>query len=402
MTPVLIVLNAGSSSLKFQVFDVLDGAEPRLVWKGLYEGLGETAHFLVKDTGGSVLDEMTWSSDDRFGHEEALMHLVSWLSQFREERKPVAIGHRVVHGGAAFSSPVLVDESVLQSLEALVPLAPLHQPHNLEPIRIVRRRLPGMPQVACFDTAFHQSQSDIATLFALPREMRERGVRRYGFHGLSYDYIASVLKHYDPRLAEGRVIVAHLGNGASLCALQGGVSIATTMGFSALDGLPMGTRCGAIDAGVVFFMLREMKLSPEAAERMLYTKSGFLGVSGLSNDMRVLRANAAENADSRRAIDLFVYRILREIGSLVAALGGIDGLIFTAGIGENDAATRAEVASGLAWAGLTLDERANSTGGPRISTGSGPEVWVIPTNEELVIARQTRSALVAAQTRLAS
>jgi acetate kinase len=324
------------------------------------------------------------------------------LSQFREERKPVAIGHRVVHGGAAFSSPVLVDESVLQSLEALVPLAPLHQPHNLEPIRIVRRRLPGMPQVACFDTAFHQSQSDIATLFALPREMRERGVRRYGFHGLSYDYIASVLKHYDPRLAEGRVIVAHLGNGASLCALQGGVSIATTMGFSALDGLPMGTRCGAIDAGVVFFMLREMKLSPEAAERMLYTKSGFLGVSGLSNDMRVLRANAAENADSRRAIDLFVYRILREIGSLVAALGGIDGLIFTAGIGENDAATRAEVASGLAWAGLTLDERANSTGGPRISTGSGPEVWVIPTNEELVIARQTRSALVAAQTRLAS
>jgi len=402
MTPVLIVLNAGSSSLKFQVFDVLDGAEPRLVWKGLYEGLGETAHFLVKDTGGSVLDEMTWSSDDRFGHEEALMHLVSWLSQFREERKPVAIGHRVVHGGAAFSSPVLVDESVVESLEALVPLAPLHQPHNLEPIRIVRRRLPGMPQVACFDTAFHQSQSDIATLFALPRDMRERGVRRYGFHGLSYDYIASVLKHYDPRLAEGRVIVAHLGNGASLCALQGGVSIATTMGFSALDGLPMGTRCGAIDAGVVFFMLREMKLSPEAAERMLYTKSGLLGVSGLSNDMRVLRANAAANADSRRAIDLFVYRILREIGSLVAALGGIDGLIFTAGIGENDAATRAEVTGGLAWAGLALDETANRNGGPRISTGSGPAVWIIPTNEELVIARQTRSVLGAAQTRLAS
>jgi acetate kinase len=402
MTPVLIVLNAGSSSLKFQVFDVLDGAEPRLVWKGLYEGLGESAHFLVKDTGGAVLDETTWSSDDRLGHEEALMHLVSWLSQFREERKPVAIGHRVVHGGASFSSPVLVDEAVLQSLEALVPLAPLHQPHNLEPIRIVRRRLPGMPQVACFDTAFHQSQSGIATMFALPREMRERGVRRYGFHGLSYDYIASVLKHYDPRLAEGRVIVAHLGNGASLCALQGGVSIATTMGFSALDGLPMGTRCGALDAGVVFFMLREMKLSPEAAERMLYTKSGLLGVSGLSNDMRVLRANAAANADSRRAIDLFVYRIVREVGSLVAALGGIDGLIFTAGIGENDAATRAEVTSGLAWAGLTLDESANSTGGPRISTGSGPEVWVIPTNEELVIARQTRSVLGAAQTRLAS
>jgi acetate kinase len=402
MTPVLIVLNAGSSSLKFQVFDMPDEAEPRLAWKGLYEGLGGDAHFIVRDTNGAILDERSWDPGEELGHEEALMHLIAWLREHQEGRKLVAIGHRVVHGGAAFSSPVLVDESVLQSLEVLVPLAPLHQPHNLEPIRIVRRRLPGMPQVACFDTAFHQSQSDIATLFALPREMRERGVRRYGFHGLSYDYIASVLKHYDPRLAEGRVIVAHLGNGASLCALQGGVSIATTMGFSALDGLPMGTRCGAIDAGVVFFMLREMKLSPEAAERMLYTKSGLLGVSGLSNDMRVLRANAAENADSRRAIDLFVYRILREIGSLVAALGGIDGLIFTAGIGENDAATRAEVASGLAWAGLTLDERANSTGGPRISTGSGPEVWVIPTNEELVIARQTRSALVAAQTRLAS
>jgi acetate kinase len=402
MTPVLIVLNAGSSSLKFQVFDMPDEAEPRLAWKGLYEGLGGDAHFIVRDTNGAILDERSWDPGEELGHEEALMHLIAWLREHQEGRKLVAIGHRVVHGGAAFSSPVLVDESVLQSLEVLVPLAPLHQPHNLEPIRIVRRRLPGMPQVACFDTSFHQSQSDIATLFALPREMRERGVRRYGFHGLSYDYIASVLKHYDPRLAEGRVIVAHLGNGASLCALQGGVSIATTMGFSALDGLPMGTRCGAIDAGVVFFMLREMKLSPEAAERILYTESGLLGVSGLSNDMRVLRANAAENADSRRAIDLFVYRILREIGSLVAALGGIDSLIFTAGIGENDAATRAEVASGLAWAGLTLDERANSTGGPRISTGSGPEVWVIPTNEELVIARQTRSVLVAAQTRLAS
>jgi acetate kinase len=402
MMPVLIVLNAGSSSLKFQVFDVLDGAEPRLVWKGLYEGLGETAHFLVKDTGGSVLDEMTRSSDDRFGHEEALMHLVSWLSQFREERKPVAIGHRVVHGGAAFSSPVLVDESVLQSLETLVPLAPLHQPHNLEPIRIVRRRLPGMAQVACFDTAFHQSQSDIATLFALPSDMRERGVRRYGFHGLSYDYIASVLKDYDPHLAEGRVIVAHLGNGASLCALRSGRSIATTMGFSALDGLPMGTRCGAVDAGVVFFMLREMKLSPEAAERMLYTKSGLLGVSGLSNDMRVLRVNAAANADAKRAIDLFVYRILREIGSLAAALGGIDGLVFTGGIGENDVATRAEVIAGLAWVGLALDETANRAGGPRISAGSGPTSWVIPTNEELVIARQTRSVLGATQARLAS
>ena len=402
MIPTLIVLNAGSSSLKFQVFEMLDDAEPQLVWKGLYEGLGGAAHFVVRHAAGADLDEMTWNSGDGIGHEEALMHLVSWLRQHQESRKLVAIGHRVVHGGEAFSAPVLVDESVVQKLEALVPLAPLHQPHNLEPIRIVRRRLPGMPQVACFDTAFHHTQSDIASLFALPGEIRERGVRRYGFHGLSYDYIASVLKDYDPRLAEGRVIVAHLGNGASLCALKGGVSIATTMGFSALDGLPMGTRCGAIDAGVVFFMLREMKLSPAEAERMLYTKSGLLGVSGISNDMRVLRANATKNADAKRAIDLFVYRITREIGSLVAALGGIDGLIFTAGIGENDIATRAEVITSLAWAGLTLDEAANRTGGPRISSGSGPAAWVIPTNEELVIARQTRSVLGTTQARLAS
>ena len=402
MTPVLIVLNAGSSSLKFQVFDMPDGAEPQLVWRGLYEGLGGDARFTVKDASGSILDESSWGQGEEIGHEDSLMHLIAWLREHQEGRKLVAIGHRVVHGGATYSGPVLVDDTVVQALEALVPLAPLHQPHNLEPIRIVRRRLPGMPQVACFDTAFHQTQSDIATLFALPREMRERGVRRYGFHGLSYDYIASILKDYDPRLAEGRVIVAHLGNGASLCALRNGRSIATTMGFSALDGLPMGTRCGAVDAGVIFFMLREMKLSPEAAERMLYTKSGLLGVSGLSNDMRVLRTNAATNPDAKRAIELFIYRITREIGSLVAALGGIDGLVFTAGIGENDAATRAEVVDGLAWAGLTLDESANGTVGPRISSGSGSSVWVIPTNEELVIARQTRSVLGNTQAQLAS
>lgn len=402
MIPVLIVLNAGSSSLKFQVFEMVDSAEPLLVWKGLYEGLGGAAHFVVKDSDGKLLDEMSWSSSDQLGHEEALMHLVSWLRAHQQERKLVAIGHRVVHGGEAFASPVLVDEVVIQKLEALVPLAPLHQPHNLEPIRIVRRRLPGMPQVACFDTAFHQTQPDIARMFALPREMRERGVKRYGFHGLSYDYISSVLKDYDPHLAEGRVIVAHLGNGASLCALRAGASIATTMGFSALDGLPMGTRCGAVDAGVVFFMLREMKLSPEEAERVLYTKSGLLGVSGLSNDMRVLRSKAETNSDAKRAIDLFVYRITREIGSLVAALGGLDGLVFTGGIGENDVATRAEVIAGLAWAGLALDEAANRAGGPRISAGSGPRAWVIATNEELVIVRQTRSVLGATQAKLAS
>jgi acetate kinase len=402
MMPVLIVLNAGSSSLKFQVYDSPENTEPHVAFKGMFDGLGGSARFAVKDAHGMLLKETTWSSGERIGHEEALMHLVAWLRQHQEGRKLVAIGHRVVHGGETFSGPALVDDAVIQTIETLVPLAPLHQPHNLEPIRIVRRRLPGIPQVASFDTAFHQTQSDIARMFALPSEMRERGVRRYGFHGLSYDYISSVLKDYDSRLDEGKVIVAHLGNGASLCALDDGISIATTMGFSALDGLPMGTRCGAIDAAVVFYMLRDMKLSPEEAERILYTKSGLFGVSGLSNDMRVLRANAEANENARRAIDLFVYRITREIGSLVAALRGLDGLVFTGGIGENDVATRTEVIARLAWAGLALDETANRAGGPRISTGSGPAAWVIPTNEELVIARQTLSVLGVTQAKLAS
>lgn len=402
MARALVVLNAGSSSLKFQVFELLERTEPRLVWKGLYEGLRGATRFIVRDIGGQTLDQVSWDPGDNVGHEEALVHLVAWLRENKERLELAAVGHRVVHGGASFCGPVLVDASVIEAMDALIPLAPLHQPHNLEPIRIVHRRLPAMPQVACFDTAFHRTQPEIATMFALPREMRELGVRRYGFHGLSYEYISSVLKDYDPRLAEGKVIVAHLGNGASLCALRSGVSVATTMGFSALDGLPMGTRCGAIDAAVVFFMLREMKLTAEAAERMLYTKSGLLGVSGISNDMRTLREKAATSPDARRAIDMFVYRITREIGSLVAALGGLDGLIFTAGIGENDAATRAEVISGLAWTGLALDEIANRKGGPCISAGSGTAAWVIPTNEELVIARQTQSVLAGEQARLAS
>ena len=301
-----------------------------------------------------------------------------------------------MHGGEAFTGPVLVDDDVLLELDKLSPLAPLHQPHNLEPIRILRRRLPDMPQVACFDTAFHRTQPGIATMFALPREIRERGVRRFGFHGLSYDYIASRLRARHPRLAEGKVIVAHLGNGASLCALNGGVSIATTMGFSALDGLPMGTRCGAIDPGAIFYMLREMHLKPEEAERILYSKSGLLGVSGLSNDMRTLRASAADNAQARCAIDLFVYRIVREAGSLIAALRGLDGLVFTGGIGENDAETRAEAMAGLSWMGVGLDEAANRAGGPLISCGEGPTILVMPTNEESVIAQQTLSALTKA------
>jgi len=295
-----------------------------------------------------------------------------------------------------------MDQGVLRELEQLVPLAPLHQPHNLAPIRILRQRFPELSQIACFDTAFHRTQPDLAQLFALPRSMTEAGVRRYGFHGLSYAYIASVLSHFDPGLASGRVVVAHLGNGASLCALNKGASIATTMGFSALDGLPMGTRCGTIDVGVVFYMLREMKLSPKEAERFLYTKCGLLGVSGISNDMRKLRSIAATDPKAREAIDLFIYRIGREMGSLVAALQGIDALIFTGGIGENDLATRGEVLRGAAWAGFELDEVANAGGGPRITGGTGPSAWVIPTDEEVMIARAVRDLLRKTHRQLAS
>jgi len=400
--PVLMVLNAGSSSLKFQIFEEAEAAEFRVVCRGLFEGLGGEAHFVVRNGTGENVDEMAWAADEGIGHEQALMHLIAWLRHNQADRELLAIGHRVVHGGMSHFGPVVVDDAVLKSLEALVPLAPLHQPHNLEPIRIARRRLPQIPQVACFDTAFHRSQPALAQMFALPREMRERGVQRYGFHGLSYAYIASVLADYDPGLAAGRVVVAHLGSGASLCALKGGVSVATTMGFSALDGLPMGTRCGALDPGVVFYMLRDMNLSPAEAERMLYTKSGLLGVSGLSNDMRLLRSSAGSNAEARQAIDLFVYRIQREIGSLVAALGGLDGLIFTAGIGEKDAATRAEVVAGLAFVGAALDPAANAAGGPRISVGPGPSIFVIPTDEEVMVARGMRSVLGEARPRLAS
>ncbi|CAH1652562.1 MULTISPECIES: acetate/propionate family kinase [unclassified Chelatococcus] len=396
MIPTLVVLNAGSSSLKFQVFDMVDRADPELVWRGQYEGLGRAARFRVTQKSGALLDQAEWAAERGIDHEGALMHLVAWLQQYRNERSLVAIGHRVVHGGDAFAAPVLVSDEVVAKLAKLAPLAPLHQPHNLKPMEVAHRRLPTLPQVACFDTAFHHSQSEIATMFALPRTMRDRGVRRYGFHGLSYDYIASVLKDHDPRLAAGKVIVAHLGNGASLCALSGGTSVATTMGFSALDGLPMGTRCGAIDASIVFYMLREMGCTADEAERILYTQSGLLGVSSLSNDMRTLRTHAPSNTEARKAIDLFVYRILRETGSLIAALGGLDGLVFTAGIGENDAATRAAVVAGLTWAGLELDEAANSTGGPKISSSSSASAWVIPTNEELVIARQTRDVISAA------
>lgn len=402
MIPVFLVLNAGSSSLKFQVFEAEEAAAPRRIYRGLFDGLGGAPRFVVKDDAGAVMTEQSWTESDRFGHEQALGHLATWLRENRADYRLQAVGHRVVHGGTQYSAPVIVDQHVLHSLEQFIPLAPLHQPHNLEPIRILQRILPDLPQIACFDTAFHRRQPEIAQLYALPGAMTEKGVRRYGFHGLSYAYIASVMPGYDAELARGRVVVAHLGNGASLCALKDGESVASTMGFSALDGLPMGTRCGALDPAVVFYMLREMKLSAEEAERLLYTKAGLLGVSGISNDMRKLRSLASSEPGAKLAIDLFVYRIGREIGSLVAALDGIDALVFTAGIGENDVATRAEVLRSAEWLGFELDEAANAAGGPRISRGSAPSAWVIPTDEELMIARGMRDVMSQTRRKLAS
>jgi acetate kinase len=393
VTPVFLVLNSGSSSLKFQVFEAKGAGEPRGIFRGQFEGLGSKPRFMATDATGEVIAQTSWGHGEEVRHEQALNHLTSWLLEHSEGFSLAGVGHRVVHGGKAYFQPVKIDEPTLEALERLVPLAPLHQPHNLEPIRILRRQFPETVQIACFDTAFHHGQPELAQLFAIPRSMSASGVKRYGFHGLSYAFLVSAFGKYDPKLANGRVVAAHLGNGASLCAIRNGASLATTMGFSALDGLPMGTRCGSLDPGVVFYMLREMKLGVEEAEGLLYNESGLLGVSGISNDMRELRAQAATDPRAKLAIDLFVYRIGREVGSLVAALGGIDALVFTAGIGENDHATRAAVLQNAAWAGFDLDPVQNEAGGPKITRGVGPAAWVIPTDEELMIAREMRTML---------
>jgi acetate kinase len=305
------------------------------------------------------------------------------------DRRLAALGHRVVHGGALHSRPERITPPLMEELEALVPLAPLHQPHCLAPIRAASAINPDLPQVACFDTAFHRSAPEVAQVYALPLDLREAGIRRYGFHGLSYDYISSVLPRVAPGIAEGRVVVAHLGNGASLCALRGGVSVATSMGFTALDGVPMGTRCGQLDPGVVLHLFQQRKMEPAEVEDLLYRRSGMLGLSGISSDFRDLLKSGDPKAAF--AVAVFCYRVAREIGSLAAALEGLDGLVFTAGIGENAPVIRAEVCRACAWLGVELDEAANTAGASRItSPGSRVHAYVIPTDENLMIARQTR------------
>jgi acetate kinase len=387
----IVVINAGSSSVKFSVFfrntETLD-----LRIRGQIEALFSAPRFLARDASGTTVSEDAWPDGTKLGHDGALAHLFEFLRGRADGVKLIGVGHRVVHGGMEYTQPVRVDATVLGALDKFVPLAPLHQPHNLAAIRAVMHRSPDVPQVACFDTAFHRTNPEIAQMFALPYELHEAGVRRYGFHGLSYEYIASVLPGIDARAASGRTVVLHLGNGASMCALAGGRSVASTMGFTAVDGLPMGTRTGNLDPGVVLYLMDERGMDARAVEKLLYQQSGLLGVSGIASDMRTLLASP--NPRAKLAVDLFVYRIGRELGSLAAALGGLNAIVFTAGVGENSAGIRARVCQAAAWLGVELDAAANTGGGPRISTtASRVSAWTIPTNEELMIARHTERLL---------
>ncbi len=393
MRDALLILNAGSSSLKFTVY--LDGEPPAPLLDGQFQSLQTHPRFSARDGAGAVVGERDWGDGTSLGHLGAIEHLVEWgRSGVLAPHQISAVGHRVVHGGTRFVGPVLIDDDVLEQLEALVPLAPLHQPHSIAAIRATTKIASHLPQVACFDTAFHRTLPHVAQLFAIPRRYTEQGVRRYGFHGLSYEYISSVLPGVDAGLASGRTIVLHLGNGASMCAMRKGRSVATTMGFTPLDGLPMGTRSGAIDPGVLLYLIERHGMGARALEKLLYQRSGLVGVSGISSDMRTLLASS--NPRASEAVELFVYRVGREIGSLAAALGGLDGIVFTAGIGENSAPIRALVCREAAWLGLELDEDANDLGGPRISSAtSRVSAWVVPTDEELMIALHTRRVLAA-------
>jgi acetate kinase len=389
MDDYALVLNAGSSSLKFCVFGRRPGESWHLEARGQVEGIGTSPRLSVKNAiGESMANQDVQAADGP----EALAALAAWLRSKFGGSRVLGVGHRVVHGGARFNGPTILNAEVLRELYQLVPLAPLHQPHNLAAIEAVSERLPGIPQVACFDTSFHRGQPAVAELIPLPRELRRQGLQRYGFHGLSYEYVASVLPQVAPQIARGRVIIAHLGSGASLCALKDGKSVDSTLGFTALDGLCMGTRPGSIDPGVVLHLFQGLNLSAKEVETLLYKKSGLLGISEISNDMRDLLGRSEPFA--RLAVDYFVYRVAKEIGALTAALGGLDGLVFTAGIGENAPEIRERICAASAWLGLELDEGANSRGLPKISTDrSNPSVWVIPTNEELMIARHTGALL---------
>ena len=383
--PLIGVVNAGSSSLKFSVYE----GERRLI-SGQVEGVGVHPSVSAVGPDGAAQAPPDFVGEPPSSPSEALAAILPWLREQLGGRQLAALGHRVVHGGLRHSEPALVTPELLGELEDLVPLAPLHEPHNLAPIRMAMQLNPDLPQIACFDTAFHRTISEVDQAFALPYGLHEEGVRRYGFHGLSYEYIASVLPELAPEIASGRVVVAHLGNGCSACGLRAGVSVATTMGFTALDGLPMGTRCGALDAGVVLYLLQQKGYSAEAVNDLLYRRSGMLGLSGISSDFRELLAS--NDSHARFAIDVFCRSVARQIASLAAALGGLDGIVFTAGVGENAAPIRSAICRGCAWLGLDLDEAANRQHHARISAASSRvAAFVIKTDENLMIARHARA-----------
>ncbi len=387
MDDYALVLNAGSSSLKFSVFRQPEDDKWSLESRGQIGGIGAAARISATDADGQILIDKKLGPEVR-NNVDALDAFAAWTRSQYGGARVLGVGHRVVHGGVRFHGPTVVTREVLAELRKLAPLAPLHQIYNLTAIEAVEERLPGVPQVACFDTSFHRGQPAVAELIPLPREIRSRGVQRYGFHGLSYEYIASVLPTAAPEIAGGRVIVAHLGSGASLCALNDGKSVDSSLGFTALDGLCMGTRPGALDPGIVLYLFQTLGLSARQVETILYRQSGLLGISGISSDMRNLLRSSEPGA--RLAVEYFVYRAVREIGALAAVLGGIDGLVFTAGIGENSPEIRARICASCAWLGIEPDAEANLGGGPRISARTSKvSAWVIPTNEELMIARHT-------------
>jgi acetate kinase len=391
MSRGILTINAGSSSIKFALFALTTPLSETAIVVGQIDGIGtEVAKLVAKDEQGlRIADENIPGT--RIDHNQAFDYLLRWFTAHEAGWQLVAVGHRVVHGGELYSQPMVLDEAVLEQLATCIPLAPLHQPHNLAGIRALQQLLPGVPQIACFDTAFHRPQPAVAQLFGLPRRFTEAGIKRYGFHGLSYEYIAHSLPQHSPR-AEGRVVVAHLGNGASMAAMVQRQAKATTLGFSTIDGLMMGTRCGALDPGVVLHLMESQQLDVKAMTRILYKESGLLGVSGISQDMRTLLAS--DQPEAAEAVSLFCYRILRELGSLVAAAGGLDALVFTGGIGEHAAEVRRQVCEPLGWLGIRVDQQANARHDLRISTAdSTVDVLVIPTNEEWMIAHHTQTLL---------
>jgi acetate kinase len=389
----ILVINAGSSSIKFSAFSV-ESQQLEPLANGKLEEIDSNPHFVVKNHNDETIDEKHWSQGEHLGHDKAMAFLLGWLRQHGDGNTLLAVGHRIVHGGAIHTAPVRVDKKVMAELESLIPLAPLHQPHNLAAIRAIASQHPDLPQIACFDTAFHSTQADMVTRYALPPDITKQGVRRYGFHGLSYEYISRVLPDYDLKAAHGKTVALHLGNGASMTAMYQGKSVASSMGFTAVEGIPMGTRSGSLDPGVILWMIDQAKMDSHAIADLIYKRSGLLGVSGIASDMRTLLESHERSAAD--AVDLFCYRIARELGSLVAALGGLDAIVFTAGIGENAPPVRERVCALSTWLGIEFDREANARNGPRISTtNSAIDVWVIPTNEERMIAQHTLDRLEA-------